>query len=55
MAERGKFIVLYGANNLGKSTQVELLVNNLRTLQHWKLTHKVKYPIYDLDPGLMIF
>jgi thymidylate kinase len=50
MAERGKFIVLYGANNLGKSTQVELLVNNLRTLQHWKLTHKVKYPIYDLEP-----
>lgn len=45
---RGKFIVLYGANNLGKSTQVELLQKTLASL-NIPVTH-IKYPIYDLAP-----
>ncbi len=30
MKKRGKFIVVYGVNNLGKSAQTELLVERLR-------------------------
>lgn len=45
---RGKFIVLYGANNLGKSTQVEMLVDALKDQEIPVDT--VKYPIYDLKP-----
>lgn len=48
MIKRGKFIVIYGANNLGKTTQVKLLVNNLRK-QGIKVK-RVKYPIYNLKP-----
>jgi thymidylate kinase len=45
---QGKLIVLYGANNLGKSTQVELLE---KSLQEKGLSAKrIKYPIYDLEP-----
>jgi len=44
----GKFIVLYGANNLGKSTQVELLQ---KTLEKKGIdVVRIKYPIYDLKP-----
>lgn len=48
MFSGGKFIVIYGANNLGKSTQVELLRKNLarRGIE----AAKIKYPIYDLEP-----
>lgn len=43
-----KFIVLYGANNLGKSTQIELLKAKVAKLN---LPAKfIKYPIYDLEP-----
>lgn len=45
---RGKFIVIYGANNLGKSVQTQLLVESLRQ-QGFKI-QPLKYPIYDLEP-----
>lgn len=45
---QGKLVVLYGANNLGKSTQVELLEEKL-TENHLPVK-RVKYPIYDLEP-----
>lgn len=46
--KRGKFIVIYGANNVGKSTQVKLLVKRLR--KSGKRVKLLKYPIYDLEP-----
>lgn len=45
---RGKLIVLYGINNLGKSTQAKLLVENLHNYGH--KAEYLKYPIYDLEP-----
>lgn len=45
---RGKFIVLYGINNLGKSTQAHLLVEHLIN-QGTPATY-IKYPLYDLAP-----
>ena len=46
---KGKFIVLYGINNLGKSTQAELLVENLQQQGHDAIY--MKYPVYDLEPS----
>jgi thymidylate kinase len=46
--ERGKFIVLYGPNNIGKSEQVPRLVGGLRELGLRVVN--LKYPIYDLKP-----
>ena len=48
MSERGKFIVIYGANNLGKTVQANLLIDSLRNID--KNAHYLKYPIYDLEP-----
>jgi len=48
-AKRGKFIVFYGINNLGKSTQAKLLVEKLNRSGH--STEYLKYPIYDLEPS----
>jgi dTMP kinase len=48
MASKGKFIVIYGANNVGKTTQVKLLVNKLKKIG--KKVKLLKYPIYDLEP-----
>lgn len=48
MAERGKFIVLYGANNLGKSRQIDILGQALET--KGISTQRIKYPRYDLQP-----
>lgn len=45
----GKFIVLYGINNLGKSTQAKILVDKLRL--HGLRAEYVKYPIYGLTPS----
>lgn len=45
---KGKFIVIYGANNLGKSTQAELLKKELE--EQGKKVKLVKYPVYDLAP-----
>jgi len=45
----GKLIVLYGINNLGKTTQAKLLVEKLRS-QNLKAEY-LKYPLYDLEPS----
>ena len=46
--KEGFFIVLYGINNLGKSTQAQALVESLNKAG---LPAKyLKYPIYDLKP-----
>lgn len=41
-------IVVYGVNGIGKTTQVELLVEFLKS--EGKNASRLKYPIYDLDP-----
>lgn len=46
---KGKLIVLYGINNLGKTTQAKLLVQNLQKAGH--KTIYIKYPVYDLEPS----
>ncbi len=43
------FIALYGINNIGKSTQAQLLVKRLQA--EGFATHYVKYPVYDLKPS----
>ena len=48
MSERGKFIVLYGPNNLGKSLQIKMLEEDLAALKY--KTIKIKYPVYNLKP-----
>lgn len=47
--KKGKFIVLYGINNLGKTTQAKLLVKNLK--KKGKKAEYVKYPVYNLQPA----
>jgi len=44
----GKFIVVYGMNNIGKTTAVRALVEYLNA--HDVKTKYLKYPIYDLEP-----
>lgn len=46
---RGKFIVFYGVNNLGKTTQAKMLVDFLNK-KNIKAEY-VKYPIYDMEPS----
>lgn len=46
--KEGLFIVIYGTNNIGKSTQVSMLVNALD--KAGLKTEHIKYPIYDLKP-----
>ena len=46
---QGKFIVFYGINNLGKSTQAKKLVDRLNEAGETSLY--IKYPIYDLAPS----
>jgi thymidylate kinase len=46
--KKGKFLVLYGANNLGKSKQVDMLEKALQ--KKGIKTVRIKYPIYDLKP-----
>jgi thymidylate kinase len=45
---RGKFIVIYSPNNLGKSTQLELLKTRLQGA--YGQYEFIKYPRYDLNP-----
>lgn len=45
----GKLIVLYGINNLGKSTQAKLLVEKLQASGYQ--AEYLKYPIYSLNPS----
>lgn len=50
MAEySGKLIVLYGINNLGKSTQAKLLVERMKANGYQ--AEYLKYPIYSLNPS----
>lgn len=44
----GKLIVIYGANNLGKTTQVELLQQYLES--RGIEAKQIKYPVYNLKP-----
>ena len=44
----GKMITLYGINGIGKTTQVELLVEWLKS--QGKQASRLKYPVYDLEP-----
>jgi len=46
---RGKLIIIYGINNLGKTTQAKLLVNKLKA-NDWPAEY-LKYPIYNLAPS----
>lgn len=46
---KGKLIVFYGTNNLGKSTQAKILVEKLNSLN--SPTEYLKYPLYDLAPS----
>lgn len=46
---KGITIALYGINNLGKTTQAELLVKNLQSLAY-KAVYQ-KYAVYDLEPS----
>lgn len=46
---KGKFIVIYGINNLGKTTQAKLLIEKLNA-QNIKAEY-IKYPIYNLEPA----
>jgi len=44
--KRGKMIAIYGINGIGKTTQMELLVEYLKS--KGKNAIRLKYPIYDL-------
>ncbi len=46
--KEGFFIVIYGANNIGKTTQVIKLLDSLNGAGVG--AQKIKYPIYDLEP-----
>lgn len=46
--KKGLFIVIYGVNNLGKTTQVKLLIARMKK-EGYKAEY-LKYPIYDLAP-----
>ncbi len=45
---RGKFITIYGINNIGKSTQAVKLIERLKQAKIDAVL--LKYPIYDLEP-----
>jgi dTMP kinase len=46
--EFGKFVAIYGINGIGKTTQVEMLVEYLK--KKGKNAVRLKYPVYDLEP-----
>ncbi len=48
IVKMGRFIAVYGINGIGKTTQVELLVEYLK--QCGKNASRLKYPVYDLEP-----
>ncbi len=51
--EKGKFVVIYGNNNIGKTTQAKLLIERMKR-ENYSVKY-IKYPIYDLAPtGPMI-
>ena len=46
---KGTFIVLYGVNSTGKSTQKNLLTKRLQNSGH--AVTSLKYPLYDIEPS----
>jgi len=46
---KGKLIVIYGINNLGKTTQAKMLVESL-IIRYSKQAEYMKYPVYNLEP-----
>ena len=48
METKGKMVTIYGVNGIGKTTQVELLVQFLTS--QGKRASRLKYPVYDLEP-----
>lgn len=52
MFQRGKFIVLYGVNNLGKTTQAQQLVKHL--ILSGQNAEYLKYPVYESKMGRLI-
>ncbi len=49
--QRGRFLVIYGPNNIGKSTQIGNIARLLIGDSHYRgQLLKVKYPIYGLRP-----
>ncbi|MDD3711544.1 MAG: hypothetical protein PHP37_03035 [Patescibacteria group bacterium] len=52
ISKKGKLIVFYGTNNLGKSTQAHILIEKLNKLGI--PAQYLKYPIYDLEPSGII-
>ena len=46
---KGKLIVIYGINNLGKSTQAKLLTEKIQSTG--RKTEYIKYALYDLEPS----
>lgn len=48
MLKCGKFVAVYGTNGIGKTTQVERLVDYLKS--QGKKASRLKYPVYDLRP-----
>jgi len=52
--QKGQFIVFYGTNALGKTTQAKMLVENL-IVKFGKNAEYLKYAVYNLEPsGLLI-
>ena len=49
LKSRGSFITVYGANNLGKSTQIAKTVTKLVEKGHQSLL-VLKYPMYEITP-----
>ena len=43
------FVAIYGINNIGKTTQVQLLKDRLS--KQGRKVFTLKYPIYDIDPS----
>jgi len=48
--KRGKFITILGINNIGKSTQRELLKDRIWKTGDRRLPVDVKYPFYGIEP-----
>jgi dTMP kinase len=46
--KRGKLITFYGINNIGKSTQCKILIENLK--KHGHDAVYIKYPVYSIEP-----
>lgn len=46
--KRGKLITFYGINNIGKSTQCKILIENLK--KHGYDAVYLKYPVYSIEP-----